>query len=74
MKQLNQETIMWTRNELSEIRDRASVEASVAGISDDWADACRAMVDAATTLDNFTAEIEAGARTACARPLLASEA
>ena len=65
---------MWTQDELSEIRHRATVEASVPGISDDWADACRALASAATNLAAFTADVEAGIRSACAKPRLANVA
>ena len=64
---------MWTRTELNEISERATFESGTAGVSKDWHDACVDLIKAAEGLDNITAEIEAGRRSACAIPQLASE-
>ena len=64
---------MWTRNELNEISERAKVESYIAGVSKDWHDACVDLVNAVEGIDSITAEIEAGRRSACAIPQLASE-
>lgn len=59
---------MWTRNELKEIRDRAELEASINGISDNWKHACLMLASAADRLDAMTDRIERGLETAIAIP------
>ena len=65
---------MWTRNELTEIRERAELEADVVGNSDRWRQACLCLADAADRLDAMTARIEAGKEVAITKPLRASVA
>ena len=64
---------MWTNSELREVRDRAELEASVAGISNIWLCACFDLAAAAERLEGLTSRIERGELTACAKPLQAIE-
>lgn len=57
---------MWTREELSEIRSRAELEASVSGNTLTWRHACLNLAAAADRLDAMTARIEAGEERAVA--------
>ncbi len=51
---------MWTREELTEIRERAELEASIQGNGEKWRHACLGLAAAADHLDAMTARIEAG--------------
>lgn len=51
---------MWTREELSEIRSRAELEAAISGCSAPWIQACLTLASAADRLDAMTARIESG--------------
>jgi hypothetical protein len=64
---------MWTRDELKEIRERAELEASIKGNSDNWKHACLMLASAADRLDTMTGRIESGLETAIAIPQRAIE-
>ncbi len=51
---------MWTRDELTEIRNRAELEASIPGLKASWVHACLDLAAAADRLDSFTSRIERG--------------
>lgn len=59
---------MWIREELKEIRDRAELEASISGISENWKHACLMLASAADRLDSMTDRIEQGLETATVKP------
>jgi hypothetical protein len=63
-----EETKMWIRDELNGIRERAELEASINGISDNWNHACLTLASAADRLDAMTDRIERGVETAIAKP------
>lgn len=67
------EMIMWTRNELIEMRERAELEAAVIGNNEKWRHACLCLAAAADRLDAMTLRIEAGKESAIATPQPASE-
>jgi len=51
---------MWTRDELIEIRKRATLEAGIKGHNAIWINACLNLAAAADRLDAITTRIEAG--------------
>jgi hypothetical protein len=55
---------MWTREELTEIRERAEQEARVCGCNEQWRHACLGLAAAADRLDALTDRIERGLETA----------
>lgn len=63
---------MWTRDELKEVRERAELEASINGCSDNWRQACLMLASAADRLDAMTDRIERGLETAITKPRQAS--
>jgi len=65
---------MWTREELSEIRERAALEATVVGVSEEWKHACLGLASAADRIDAMTDRIERGLQTAIAKPQQANVA
>ena len=55
---------MWTKAELNEISERATLESKVAGISDEWRDACLNLASSANDLYSLTGDIEQGIKVA----------
>lgn len=65
---------MWTRSELIEIRNRARLESSIPGLTQEWIHSCLSLASAADRLDAITSRIEAGEETAISpKPQLANE-
>lgn len=62
------EVVMWTKQELIDIKERAELEASIQGNNEKWRHACLGLATAADRLESITNRIELGLEVATLQP------